>query len=112
MANEGFRGDRILIQSLGISPGDGGLPLLTCSIAFSNEDGTIHAVAQHRLLLDAEGDSTGLVAAVTELMQRLTRRVEALHFTRPNETEASVLKGIAEVLGVAPTTPDEPGSQG
>lgn len=112
MANEGFKGDRVLIEKLAINPGPAGAPVLVCSVQFAAEDGTVHAVATHSFLLDPEVATDGLVAAVAELMRLLTKRVEAAHFLRPNDAETPIFKGIAETLRGMPKSPDEPGTQG
>ena len=114
MANESFRGTRVLIDKLSIAPGPGGVPVMTCAIQFTSDEGVVHAVAQHQFVLEqAVGPQDELTAAARELMQRLIKRVEGLHFVRPDGHEQDVLRGIAETLaGTSPRTSDEPGTQG
>jgi hypothetical protein len=112
MANEGFKGEQILIDRMAIDSGPGGVPVLSCSVQFAGADGTVHAVATHKFLLDAEVSTDGIAAAANELMRLVVKRVEAMHFVRPNDTESQVLKGIAETLRSTSQPPDEPGTQG
>jgi hypothetical protein len=83
-----------------------------CEVQFANEDGTVHAVAQHTFALDPERNEDGLVQAATELLKAVTKKVERVHFARPNDSEDTVLQGIAEALRATPKAPDEPGTQG
>ncbi len=113
MPNSGFRGDRVLIEKLSVAPGPSGAPVLTCHVQFAAEDGTVHAVAQHSFLLDAEADERGFTPLVSDLVDAVTKHVESIHFSEPQAAERSVLRGIAETLrGEMSTSKDEPGPQG
>ena len=112
MANEGFKGSTILIDKLTVSAGPGRSPVLGCSVQFAAEDGTIHAVAQHSFLLDPDVSPDDLVPVVADLMQRVTKRLEDIHFQQPRDRQNPVLQGIAETLRAMPRSPDEPGTQG
>jgi hypothetical protein len=112
MANAEFKGDVVRIEKLTIAGGPAGAPTLVCSIQFTSQDGTVHAVAQHSFLLDPEVSTDGLVPAVAELMRVLTTRIEAVHFARPNDVENPIFQGIAEAVRAMPKAPDEPGTQG
>jgi hypothetical protein len=112
MANEGFKGTRIQIDTLTIGAGPTGVPVLKVGVQFASEEGDIHAVASHNFLLDSETSTDGIAPAVAELIRLVTKLVEAKHFIRPNDTESPVLQGIAESLRGKPSLPDEPGTQG
>lgn len=111
MANQGFRGDVVLITRVAVNAGTG-VPVLECSVQFASDNGTIHAVATHQFPLDPELDPDGLAAATNELLARVRRRVEAQHFREPHETERSLLQGIVETLQKPSGPRDEPGEQG
>lgn len=98
MANEGFKGDCVLVEKLSVGAGPNGAPVLLANVQFASEDGTVHAVAQHSFLLDAEADEHGIASAVSDLLRLITKRVEALHFERPRDSIYSPVAGIAEVM--------------
>lgn len=112
MANDGFKGTRVMIDRLSVEPGPGGTPVLSCSVQFGDDDGVIHAVANHSILLDPEMSTDGIAPLVNELLQRVTKKIEALHFTRPHSADNPVLKGIAETLQAPRTDSDDLGTQG
>ena len=112
MSNEGFKGDQVRVEKFSVATGPGGAPVLVVSIQFASEDGTVHAVAQHSFLLDPEVSTDPLAPAVAEVMRLITRRVEEVHFTRPNNASSPVFQGIAESLRGMHNPPDEPGRQG
>lgn len=114
MANEGFRGSRVLVDKLSIAPGPGGIPVMTCHVQFASDEGSVHAVARHEFVLDQEVDAGDEVSvAARELLKRCIKRIEGLHFARPDGQQQGVLRGIAETLaGEAAKTSDEPGTQG
>jgi hypothetical protein len=113
MANSGFRGDRVHIPSITIKEVNG-LPMLSCAVHFTSEEGAVHAQAAHNFALDVGlPDDAGLTPAAQELLALVIKRVEALHFKAPNDSGTAVLQGIAETLrSQVLTSSDEPGTQG
>jgi hypothetical protein len=113
VSNRNFRGTVVQIDSLTLTAGPAGAPVLKASVQFASDDGAVHAVASHSFLIDRETNTDGLAPAVAELIRLVTKKVESLHYEQPNESEDEVVVGIVEALKAKTAeSPDEPGPQG
>lgn len=112
MANQGFKGTKIHIDTLTLSNGPTGMPTLKVGIQFVSEDGIVHAVAQHAYVVDPEVSTDALPVALSEVLRLVTRRIERDHFDTPHDAKTEAFVGIAESIRSKTGASDEPGTQG
>ncbi len=95
--NQGWKGSVVGIDRCSIGQ-EGGKTVISVGVQFLSEDGTVHAVCNHSLLLDPEVQTDEVATSAVAFLQALKRRVEELHFAQPQSSVNTVLTGIAESL--------------
>lgn len=107
--NSGFKGSRVGVAKATIEN-----TTLTYEIQFVDEDGVVHGLMRHGIPLDNESE---ISLKANELLDALRKRAESMHFASPMSgalpSAIGGPRGIAESLGTASQTSDEPeGTQG
>lgn len=106
--NTGFRGTRLGLRKLALNDS-----VLSYEVAYVSEDGVVHGLMEHSLMVGAE---TEIDSKIDELCTLLLKKAAALHFDSPESTNRGELLtgrshgGLRESLEDPSQASDEPGS--